>query len=121
MEAKKKIKPYRKVRFGRFSLTFWKYNVLLNNGKDKDDISYLERWVPVRKACLQYSKKDKCTKEWINQCIWMDDVEIRDLGKLLDESNQQICEEISRSLDKENNDEEGDDSSPSFENNGGDE
>ena len=67
-------KPVRKVVSGRISVSFWEYEG--KNGK-------------YERACVQHSSKDWKTKNWVNQQIWLNTDELRDLANALDKLNSQ--------------------------------
>jgi len=79
-------KPRLQVRTGRFSLTLWDRKMLLSNGH-KDSIGYIEVVTTVRRACLQYSVKNRLTGKFENQQIWFPADDIRTLAALIDKLN----------------------------------
>lgn len=94
-ESGKKI-PRRKVRAGRFQISTWVFRQLFTNG-GKDSTVYLEQWVDIERACIQYSTFNKATGQWENQAIWCSIDDLRNLAQVVDQLNG------------------GDDSPPSFE------
>ena len=67
-------KPVRKVVSGRVSISLWKFPT-----------KYGDR----ERGCLQHSSKDWKTKNWVNQQIWLNIDELRDVANALDELNSE--------------------------------
>jgi hypothetical protein len=88
--------PEKKARSNRVSVSLWKNQVTAKTGEE----------LVQRRACIQHSRKRMDNGEWVNQQIWMNVDELRDLAIVLDELN------IDTSDQSEPADEEGD-SSPS--------
>ena len=65
-------KPIRKVVSGRVSISLWKFPT-----------KYGDR----ERSCLQHSSKDWKTKNWVNQQIWLNIDELRDVASALDQLN----------------------------------
>jgi hypothetical protein len=91
-----KKKPEKKFRSNRVNISLWKNQVTAKTGEE----------VVQRRACIQHSRKRMDNGEWVNQQIWLNVDELRDLAIVLDELN------IDTSDQPEPADEEGD-SSPS--------
>jgi len=92
-QKKRKTKqPEQKVTSGKFSLTIWPQKRILSSG-DKDDISYIERTVELKRVCLQFSQKNRHTGKWINQQIWFNLDHLSDLGELLEKLSEEYTEE----------------------------
>jgi len=74
-------KPLRKLVSGRVSISLWKFPT-----------KYGDR----ERACIQHSSKDWKTKNWVNQQIWLNIDELRDLASALDQLNgePEVAEEI---------------------------
>jgi len=89
-------KPIVKNRVGRFQISIWKRKRLILAKNDFD----VEREVETVRACIQYSQKNMATGEWVNQSIWCNCDELRNLAKVLDElgnadeSNEQNVLEV---------------------------
>ena len=79
--------PRKKFRVGRFQISTWVFRRLLSNG-DKDSTIYLERWVDVERACIQYSTFNKATGQWENQSIWCPVDDLRSLAEVIDQLNE---------------------------------
>jgi hypothetical protein len=90
--------PLRKVRAGRFQISLWVFRKLLSNGGTHSTI-YLEQWVDVERACIQYSTYNKATAQWENQAIWCSLDDVRHLAQVVEqlngeeESSPSSCEE----------------------------
>jgi len=80
--------PRKKVRAGRFQLSMWVFRRLLSHG-DKDSTLYLEQWVDVERACIQYSTFNKVTGQWENQTLWCPLDDLRSLAAVVDQLNQE--------------------------------
>ena len=78
--------PLKKVRAGRFQISIWTFRKLLSNG-GKDSIIYLEQWVNVERACIQYSTFNKATGQWENQAIWCSLDDLRSLAEVVEQLN----------------------------------
>ena len=98
IEDSGKKEPRKKVRAGRFQISTWVFRRLFSSG-DKDATAYLERWIDVERACIQFSTFNKATGQWENQAIWCSIDDLRSLAEVVDRLNGE--------------DEEGDSSSPS--------
>ena len=78
--------PERKVKVGRFQVSIWKRERIIAPREEQK--GYVpERRVDIVRACVQYSRKNRQTGEWINQSIWCDPMELRELVNCLDELN----------------------------------
>ena len=84
IEGSEKNKPLRVYRSGRFKISVWRFRQLLTNGRDRDSITYLERWTDVQRVCLEYGTYNRSTQTWKNQRIWLDPEDLRSLGDVLD-------------------------------------
>ena len=84
IEGSEKNKPLRVYRSGRFKISVWRFRQLLTNGRDRDSITYLERWTDVQRVCLEYGTYNRSTRAWKNQRIWLDPEDLRSLGDVLD-------------------------------------
>ena len=80
-------RPRKKVRAGRFQISTWVFRRLVPHG-DKDATTYLEQWVDVERACIQYSRYDRKRRRWDNRRIWCSWDDLRDLAKVVDELNE---------------------------------
>ena len=80
--------PRKKFRVGRFQISTWVFRRLLTNA-EKDSTIYLERWVDVERACIQYSTYNKATGQWENQAIWCPVDDRQNLAKVLDQLNEE--------------------------------
>ena len=78
-----KNKPLVKKRLGRFQVSIWKRKKLYK-AKNDDDV---EREIEITRACIQYSQYNKATNTWINQTIWCNPDELRNLVQALDDLN----------------------------------
>ena len=78
--------PLKKVRAGRFQISIWTFRKLLSNG-GKDSTIYLEQWVNVERACIQYSTFNKATGQWENQAIWCSLDDLRNLAEVVEQLN----------------------------------
>ena len=67
-------KPVRKVVSARISISFWQF--ASERGK-------------YERACLQHSSKDRKTNNWVNQQIWLNPDELRDVANALDKLNSE--------------------------------
>ena len=85
-------KPFLRVRRGAFSLTLWRVKRLLCS-PNPDAINYIEKEVEIVRVCLQHSVKSKIDGKWINQQIWFNDLETRDLANLLEDLNRKLTGE----------------------------
>ena len=106
--------PLKKVRAGRFQISLWAFRKLFANG-GKDSTIYLEQWVDVERACIQYSAYNRATGQFENQAIWCSLDDLRNLAKVVDKLNGE--DESSPSPadeEEEEEEEEGEDSSPFF-------
>jgi len=104
--------PLKKVRAGRFQISLWAFRKLFANG-GKDSTIYLEQWVDVERACIQYSAYNRATGHFENQAIWCSLDDLRNLAKVVDKLNGE--DESSPSpAEEEEEEEEGEDSSFSF-------
>jgi len=83
-----KNKPLKKVRAGRFQISIWRFQKLLSNG-NKDSIAYIEQWIDVERACIQYSTYNKATGQWENQSIWCPVDDLRNLAEVVDQLNEE--------------------------------
>ena len=77
-----KKQPLKKVRAGRFQISIWRFQKLLNSSK-KDTTAYIEQWVDVERACIQYSAFNKETGQWENQAIWCPIDDLRSLADVV--------------------------------------
>ena len=75
--------PLKKVRSGRFQISTWKFQRLLNSG-DSESVAYVEKWVDVDRACIQHSTYNRTTRQWENQSIWAFVDDLRDLREVLE-------------------------------------
>ncbi len=82
METKKNT-PIIKERVGRFQISIWKRKRLIAAKNDFD----AEREVETVRACIQYGRRILGTDEWVNQSIWCDCDELRNLARVLDQLN----------------------------------
>ena len=88
IEDSGKNKPLKKVRAGRFQISIWKFQKLLSNGR-KDSTAYVEQWMDVERACIQYSTYNKATGQWANQAIWCSIDDLRSLAEVVDQLNEE--------------------------------
>ncbi len=58
--------PAGKLKIGRFEISIWR------------------KGAGLVRACIQHSKLNRYTGEWINQSIWCNAEELRDLANILD-------------------------------------
>ncbi len=72
-------KPLRKVRSGKVSISIWKSSIKRKDGST----------VEGERACVQHSRKNGNTGEWLNQQIWLNVDELRNLAEALDELNHE--------------------------------
>jgi hypothetical protein len=79
--------PLRKIRVGRFQISIWRFKKLLSNG-GKESTAYIEQWIDVDRACIQYSTKNRTTGQWENQSIWCPAEELRCLASVVDQFNK---------------------------------
>jgi len=79
--------PLKKVRAGRFQISTWVFHRLFSSG-DKDSTIYLEKWVDVERACIQYSTFNKATGQWENQSIWCSIDDLRSLADVVEQLNE---------------------------------
>jgi len=56
---------------------------------DKDSTLYLEQWVDVERACIQYSTFNKVTGQWENQTIWCSLDDLRNLAAVVAQLNEE--------------------------------
>ena len=70
-------KPLRKVRSGKVSISIWKSSIKRKDGSTVDG----------ERACVQHSRQRRDTKEWLNQQIWLNVDELRDLATAVDKLN----------------------------------
>jgi len=70
-----KKQPEKKVRVGRISVSIWRRTVERNGTKFETE-----------RVCVQHSSKDKANN-WVNQQIWLNPDELRDVANALDELN----------------------------------
>ena len=80
-------KPLRKFKVGRFQISIWKFTQLLSNG-GKESTSYVEQWVDIERACVQYSTYNKANGQWENQSIWCAADDLRNLASVVDKFNE---------------------------------
>ena len=78
--------PVKKVRAGRFQISLWAFRKLFSNG-GKSSTVYVEQWVDVERACIQYSTFNKATGQFENQAIWCSLDDLRNLAKVVDQLN----------------------------------
>ena len=83
-----KNKPLKKVKTGRFQISTWVFRRLFTNG-DKDSTIYLEKWVDVERACIQYSTYNRATGQWENQSIWCSIDDLRSLAGVVEQLNEE--------------------------------
>jgi len=69
---------------GRFQISTWKFQRLLNSG-DSDKIAYVEKWVDVERACIQYSTFNRITRQWENQSIWCSVDDLQSLAEVVEQ------------------------------------
>ena len=69
-QQNEKNSPVAKLRIGRFQIAVWSTKV------------------GMARACIQHSKKRKDSDEWVNQSIWCNAEELRDLANILDDINE---------------------------------
>jgi hypothetical protein len=79
--------PVAKAKLGRFQVSIWKQK---NIAKARNGFDF-DREVERMRACVQYGRFNRMTKEWNNQSIWCDPEELRDLANALDQLNKEIC------------------------------
>jgi len=78
--------PERKAKVGRFQVSIWKREKVIAPREEQK--GYVpERRVDIVRACVQYSRRNRQTGEWVNQSIWCDPHELRELMNCLDELN----------------------------------
>ena len=78
--------PYEKVRVGRFQISMWKSQRLMNPVEPgKEPVGYLERWVDVERVCIQHGTYDQWRREWKNQRIWCSSDELQQLVEALEQ------------------------------------
>ena len=65
-----KNSPAAKLKIGRFQISIWRQGA------------------GVARACIQHSKLNRYTGEWVNQSIWCYAEELRDLANILDGLNE---------------------------------
>ena len=94
-------KPRRKFRAGRFQISTWVFRRLFSTG-EKDSTIYLEKWVDVERACIQYSTYNKATGQWENQAIWCAIDDLRNLAEVVDQLNGEDDSSSSSSCKGEN-------------------
>ena len=70
-------KPLRKIRCEKISISIWKNSIKRKDGSTVDG----------ERACVQHSRKNGNTGEWLNQQIWLNVDELRNLAQALDELN----------------------------------
>jgi hypothetical protein len=83
MESEKKG-PEMRTRSGRFQVTIWKRDRTI----PPRSAFGAERQVVAVRACVQYSRWNRITREWENQSIWCGVHELRDLVQALDALNE---------------------------------
>jgi hypothetical protein len=84
MNSKKE--PLKKIRVGRFQISTWKFERLVNPvDPDKEPVAYLEKWIDVDRACIQYGTYNKIRREWENQKIWCSPTEFQQLTEVLEQ------------------------------------
>lgn len=79
MKKSEKNQPVRKVRSGRITVTLWEREIRRKDGETFE----------FQRACVQHSRKRKDNDEWVNQQIWLNVDELRNLAEALDEINQE--------------------------------
>ena len=78
-------KPLKNARVGRFQISTWMSMRLMNPVQaGKEPIAYLEKWLEVHRACIQYGTYNKDRQEWENQTIWCSPNELQSLVEALE-------------------------------------
>ena len=81
-----KNEPIWKERVGRFQISTWKSERLVNPvNPNEEPVAYLEKWVDVCRACIQYGTYNKIRREWENQTIWCSPDELQHLIEVLEQ------------------------------------
>ena len=81
-----KKEPLEKIRVGRFQISTWKFQRLMNPVEPgKEPTAYLERWVDVDRACIQYGTYNQWRREWENQSIWCSPDQLQSLIEALEQ------------------------------------
>lgn len=101
--------PVKKVRAGRFQISLWAFRKLFSNG-GKNSTVYVEQWVDVERACIQFSTFNKATGQFENQAIWCSLDDLRNLAKVVDQLNGEDDSSPSSVEEYEEEEEEEDDS-----------
>ena len=83
MKKTDKNQPEKKVRCGRITVTVWKKQIVAQSGEE----------VQLQRACVQHSRRRKDNGEWINQQIWLNIDELRNIAEALDELNKEEGEQ----------------------------
>ena len=96
IEVSGKKEPLKKVRAGRFQISTWVFRRLFSSG-DKNATAYLERWIDVERACIQFSTFNKTTGQWENQAIWCSVDDLRSLADVVEKLNEEDGEGSSSS------------------------
>ena len=78
--------PVAKTHVGRFQVSIWKKKSIVKARNSFD----FDREVERVRACIQYGRFNRVTKEWDNQSIWCNPDELRDLANVLDQLNDVI-------------------------------
>lgn len=74
--------PIAKKQVGRFQISIWKRRKIV----PADDSRFRpEREYDVVRACVQYSRYRRSTRDFENQRIWCDPDDLRCLAQVLDE------------------------------------
>ena len=84
MASNTKKKPVKKSKAGRFQVTTWKFHRLLNSG-DKESVAYIEKWIDIERACIQYSTFNRVTRTWEKQSIWCSAGDLSRLAEALED------------------------------------
>ena len=71
--------PLEKIRVGKFQISIWKKSTLFRPIKDPDRLAEKD----MLRVCIQYSKYNKASDTWVNQCIWCEVDDLFTLGKAL--------------------------------------
>ena len=84
-------KPYKKVRKGKWQLSFWEIEKIIPASND----FVPERVYRIYRCCLQHSEYDRINRDWRRQSIWFS---LTDLSSLIDIIRSIIKEEDDSSL-----------------------
>ena len=82
----RKNKPIAKKQVGRFQISIWRREKIIPGDKE---MFRPERKVEIVRACVQYSRFNRLTREFDRQHIWCSPMELRDLVQVLDTMNKE--------------------------------